>query len=146
MALLATLLALSAPTLLHSFKQRKLEQEATQLLAVTEYARNEAISKGVPMNVWIDAESGSFGVQASDGYEGDEKREKYYSLDPEIHFDPLEAAPDQEGHMILATFDPEGTLSLESATFIHLVNRAPDGISLQQTEDGWGYEIVKEEK
>ena len=145
MALLATLLALSAPTLLHSFKQRDLEKAATQLLAVTEYARSEAVSQGVPMSVWIDPATGDFGVQTSDGYDGDDKRAKTYDLGTEVHFDPVESLADSDGHTILATFDPEGTLDPESLAVLRLVNRADSAISLEQTEDGWGYEIVKEE-
>jgi len=148
MALLATLLALSAPTILHSFKQRNLDQEATQLLAVTEYARNEAISQGVPMNVWLDPASGDFGVQASDGYEGDTTREKAYSLKSDYQFEMEEATADENGRNIMATFDPEGTLDPEiSLVSLRIVNNsdAAAAISLEQTEDGWGYEIVKEE-
>ncbi len=146
MLLLATLLALSAPTILHSFKQRDLEKEATQLLAVTEYARSEAVSQGVPMTVWVRPETGEFGVQASDGYDGEETREKTYTLGANVHFDPVDAAADQNGHTLVAIFDPEGTLDPESSVAaMRLVNRAESGISVEQTDDGWGYEIVKEE-
>jgi len=145
MALLATLLALSAPTILHSFKQRDLEKEATQLLAVTEYARSEAISQGIPMDVWIDPATGCFGVQASDGFDGDESREKTYALNTDVHFDPVSATADQDGHTVIATFDPEGTLDPEnSIDALRIVNRSEAAISFEQTEDGWGYEIVKE--
>jgi hypothetical protein len=145
MALLATLLALSAPTILHSFKQRDLEQEGTQLLAVTEYARSEAISQGVPMSVWINPGTGEFGVHASDGYDGDKAREKTYSLRTDVRFDPVEGVADRDDHTILANFEPEGTLDPESSLdALRLVNRSDSAISLEQTEDGWGYEIVKE--
>ena len=145
MALLATLLALSAPTLLHAFKARDMEQEATQLLAVTEYARSEAISQGVPMSVWIDPATGSFGVRASDGFDGDDTREKIYSLNADFRFDSVEATADQDGHSVIASFDPEGTLDSEtSIASLRIVHRNASVISLAQTEDGWGYEIVKE--
>ena len=54
MVLLATLLAISAPTLSRSFKGRALEQEAVRLLAATVYAREEAVSQSLPMTLWID--------------------------------------------------------------------------------------------
>ena len=145
MALLATLLALSAPTLLHAFTARNMEQEATQLLAATEYARSEAVSQGVPMCVWIDLATGSFGVHASDGFDGDNTREKTYALKADFRFDSAEGTADQDGHRVMSTFDPEGTLDPEnSLAALRIVNRSDAAISLEQTEDGWGYEIVKE--
>jgi len=144
MALLATLLAVSAPLLSRSFKQRALDQEATQLLAATEYARDEAVSQGVPMSVWIDVPNGACGVQAQIGYEGDASREKTWFLPPDVRFDSIEAATDQNGHVIAAQFDPDGTLALESLDSIRLIARTNESITLTQTEDGWGYEIVKE--
>ena len=54
MALLCVILGVAAPSLSRSMRQRNLTQEAARLLAATEYARDEAISRGVPMAVWID--------------------------------------------------------------------------------------------
>ena len=144
MALLATFLALSAPSLKRSFRQRGLEQEATQLLAATEYARDEAVSQGVPMSVWIDPASGSFGVQAVDGFAGDASREKMWFLNKDIHFDSVAADMDQGGHSVVAQFDPEGDLDPESVSSLRIANASDAGVILSQTEDGWGYEIVKE--
>lgn len=142
MALLATIMAISAPSLSRSFHGRNLEQQATQLLAATEYARAEAISQGVPMNVWIDAPSGMFGVQAKDGYEGEVSREKTWALPPEVRFDTVSATNDQSGHSLVATFQPEGTLDIASMDAIRLVLSSGGAISLTQTDDGSGYEIA----
>lgn len=136
MALLVMLLALSVPSFSGSFKARTVEQEAAQLLAATEYARNEAVSQGVPMIVWIDANTGEFGVNAKDGYEGNASREKTFALHPDLHFEL--AQTDTLG------FEPDGTLDSESPDSIKIVSRFNPSISLSQTEDGWGYEIVKE--
>ena len=145
MALLTTLLALSAPTILRSFKGRDLDQDATLLFAVTEYARSEAVSQGVPMSVWIDPGTGSFGVHASDGYAGDARREKTCALSTGVRFDAVEAETDQSGRPVLATFEPEGTLDPESSiAALRLLKGDAAAISLEQTGDGWGYEIVKE--
>jgi len=140
---LATLLALAAPSLSRSFKGHNLEQEATQLLAATEYARDEAVSQGVPMSVWISPETGDFGVQAMDGYEGDALREKTWTLNRDIHFDPVKATTDKSGHTVAAQFEPDGTLDPESLDAIRVIANSEESISLTQTEDGWGYEIVK---
>ena len=144
MALLATFVALAAPSLSRSFKARGLDGEATQLLAVTEYARDEAVSQGVPMTVWIDPTSGHFGVQIKEGFDGDAAREKTWTLGSDTHFDPVDAEAGADSHTVAAEFAPEGTLAPESLAAIRIVARSSDAISLTQTADGWGYEIVKE--
>lgn len=144
MALLATLLAVSAPLLSRSFKLRALEQEATQLLAATEYARDEAVSQGVPMSVWIDIANGACGVTTQSGYEGNPSRERTWFLPADVHFESIAAPTDPSGRAIAAQFDPDGSLDLESVGSISLVARNDESITLTQTEDGWGYEIVKE--
>jgi len=143
MVLLATLLAIAAPRLSRSFRSHNLDQEATQLLAATEYARDEAVSQGIPMTVWIDPENGGFGVQAKDGYEGDVSREKTWTLRPETRFDAANATTDKSGNIVAVQFEPDGTLDPESIDTIRLVAQSEESISLTQTDDGWGYEIVK---
>ena len=144
MALLALILALAAPTLSRSLRQHKLEQEATRLLALTEYGRDEAVSQGVPMVVWIDSASGSFGVEAKTGYDGEEARNKEFSLDPEVHFEVKDAVVTQGGLVNAAEFSPDGTLDLSSVDSMRLIDRNNSAVALSQTEDRWGYEIVKE--
>ena len=141
--LLATILAIAAPSLSRSFRARNLDQEATQLLAAIEYARDEAVSQGVPICVWMDPETGFFGVAAKDGYEGDTTREETWVLKPEIHFDAVKAAADKSGRIIMVQFDPDGTLTPDSLDAIRLISSSDESISLNQTDDGWGYEIVK---
>lgn len=144
MALLATFLALSAPSLSRSFKARGLEQEATQLLAITEYARDEAISQGVPMTVWITPDTGDYGVSIKENFPGDKSREKSISLNSDFRFDPVDATTDSNGHIIAAELEPDGTLAPESLAALRIVNRSEEGISVSQTADGLGYEIVKD--
>src|SRR5438067_13878805 len=68
MAVLATIMALSTPSLSRSLRNRNIEQEAKRFIALTEYARGEAVSQGVPMTIWIDVEAGAFGVEPKAGF------------------------------------------------------------------------------
>jgi len=143
MVLLATLMAVVAPSLSRSLKGRALEHEATRLLAATEYARSEAESQGLPMNLWIDPVGGTYGVCAKDGNPGIPSHEKSWTLAPELRFDLQPAAStDAAGRVVAAAFDPEGTLTPDSITPLILVSRSADRIGLVQTADGWGYEIA----
>lgn len=146
MALMVTILALSAPSLSRSLKARAVNQEATRLLAMIEYARDEAISQGVPMVLWIDAENGHFGAQAKEGYAGNDSRQKEFFLNPAIHFDALDEAAQQGGLTIAVEFDPDGTPDPSSVYSLRLTDQKEESATLTQTDDGWGYEIAKSEQ
>lgn len=140
MALLCVILGLAAPSLSRSIHQHNLDQEATRLLALTEYARDEAESQGVPMSVWIDAATGHFGAEAMPGYEDAGARSKEFTLVDGLRFD-VTGAPRQTD---VAEFMPDGTLDPSSQPSVRVVDRSNAGIGIAQTTDSWGYEIVKD--
>lgn len=147
MALLVVMLAVAAPSLGRSFRQRNLDQQAVRLLALTEYARDEAASQGIPMIVWIDPDSRRFGVDTHTGYTANAARIKEYLLPADVTFDPIDGAQASktEGHGFdVAEFTPDGTLDPASAATIRLSgHNHADGATVTQTADGYGYEIVK---
>ncbi len=143
MLLLATMLAFAAPSLSRSMRQRHLKDEATRLLALTEYARAEAISQGVPMTLWVDANARRFGVSAKTGFTGDARRQREYALDPEIALEIEKVAP-ARGITQAVEFAPDGALDSASTEAIHLSDATESAMTLARTRDGWGYEIVKE--
>jgi len=144
MALLCLILGLAAPSLARSIHQRNLTQEATRLLALTEYARDEAISRGVPMAVWIDTKEGRFGVSAMPGYEDAGARTKTFTLIDGLHFDPKAVVVDASGQTDAVEFEPDGSLDVSSQPSVRLLDRSDSGIEIDQMSDGTGYQIVKE--
>ncbi len=168
MALLVTLAAIAVPRLSRSMRGHNLDQEADCLLALTEYARDEAASQGVPMVVWIDADGGRCGVDAKPGFGpaggGDNARAHEYVLGDDVHLDPVgpgmvPAAPtasptpnanapvstSTHGGVILAEFAPDGTLVPGSVASVRLADRANDALILTQTADACGYEITRDQ-
>ncbi len=144
MAVLSVLLALVAPALSSSFRARDLAAAGAQLLALTEYARDEAISQGVPMDVWVNPVNGQYGVMPKPGYPGDAARNKQYSLSAELHFDAANAAaPSSQSHSA-AEFAPDGSLDPSSASILRIVNLKKAAIAVTETRDGYGYELGKE--
>jgi type II secretion system protein H len=143
MALLAIVAALSAPLLSDSLRQRNLEDEATRLLAMTEYARDEATSQGIPMIISFDQRSQIIAVEPKAGYEGDERRVREFSLGSDIQLAVQDSAAKKRSNAEVAEFTPEGVPSLESAEILELRNRYNGVISVVRTPDRWGYEIVK---
>ena len=144
MAILTTIMAVSLPSIARSFRQHNLEQEAARILALTEYGRDEAISEGVPMTVWIDPEKGLFGVDAAAGYVPGDIHRKQYSLGTDLHFDPVKAALTADGHVEAALFAPDGGLDPSGVDLIRIVDRSDSAMTVARTADGWSYEIVKE--
>lgn len=144
MALVITLLALVAPSLSGSFRHHNLEEEAARLFALTEYGREEAISQGVPMVVWVSPDTGHFGLQEQSGYTGNPAHHKDYCLNPDIHFELTQAPPAQQGVVNAILWTPDGVPDPAGVPSIRLVDRFGSSMTVAQTADACGYEIVKE--
>ncbi len=147
MVILTVVMAIAVPSIARSFRQRNLEQEAARLLAVTEYGRDEAVSEGAPMSVWIEPERGVFGVDAEPGFVPGDVRRKHYALGGDIHFD-LEKTPDaRDGRVEAARFAPDGNMDADGGVdSIRIANRWNSTMTVARTQDGLGYEIAKEAK
>lgn len=142
MALLAVVAAFSAPSLARSLRQRNLDGEAARLLALSEYGRNEAISQGVPMSVWVDPKGQRMGAQPKTGFEGDDARSREFALNADIRFE-LDRTATQGGVIEVMEFSPDGSPSSSSIDAVRLVDRFQSLVTVSRTSDGWSYEIVK---
>ena len=145
MMLLAVVAALAVPSLSRSMRQRNLDEEATRLLALTEYGRDEAVSQGVPMVVWIDAKSQRYGVEPKAGFDADETRTRDYNMNPDVQVE-IDKAAVSGGVVEAIEFAPDGALTSSSVNSVRLVDRFNSVINISRTTDGWSYELVKEAK
>lgn len=143
MALLATLMALAAPSLGRSMHQRTLDQEAIRFLALTEHARNEAISRGVPMVIWVESETGRVGLESKPGYLLPGPRKLEYSLGPDIRLE-LDGRAGVGRNAATIEFGPDGWLVWDSLDWVRLIDRRDSGLLIARGTNGWGYEILKE--
>ena len=128
MALLVTFAALVLPSFSNSFRGQELDNQATAVLAATEYARSEAISQGAAMTFW--ANEGQFGVRGG----AVPAREKTWTLHRDVKFEELP----EESH---AVFQPDGTLDLESVGELKLVHSNSNAVVV--VKNGNGYRIEK---
>ena len=145
MALLAIVAALSAPAMSRSIRSRNLNGEAARFIAATEYGRDEAVSQGVPMTVWIDPATQRFGVEPRAGFEGIESRNREFAVNADIHFE-MDDASAAAGIVQAVEFAPDGVPTLASVETVRLVDRFESEVIVVRTKDGWGYEIQKETK
>jgi type II secretion system protein H len=143
MGLLAIVAALSVPLLSNSLRQRNLDDEATRLVALTEYARDEAVSQGMPMIVSFDQRSRMVTVEPKTGFEGDDHRVLEYALGPDIQL-TVQASQRKYGtNREVVEFTPEGVPTSSSAEALELKDRFNSTVSVAKAANRWGYEIVK---
>ena len=143
MALLAIVAAVSMPSMGRSIRSRNLRGEAARLVAATEYGRDEAVSQGVPMIVWIDAAAQRFGVEPKAGYEGVEARNREFAVNPDVHFEFASGVAVGE-RVTVVEFAPDGAPTLTSLETVRLADRFESTVTVARTKDGWSYEVVKE--
>jgi prepilin-type N-terminal cleavage/methylation domain-containing protein len=119
LALLSSVLALSAPRLAKFFQGRTLVSETKRFVALTRYAQSMAVSEGIPIVLWVDVPSGEYGLEPEAGFALTE------TLSPRLAEDRvyavaegLEIEIEQPGltrrELPRILFLPEGTIGQES--------------------------------
>jgi len=143
MALLAIVMAIAAPSLARSMKERNVDDEAVRILAATEYARSEAVSQGVPMVVWIDPGGRRMGIEPKAGFDGEPSRSREFAWNEDISVEAEQKTANGKT-MDIMEFGPDGAPTLTSTETVKLVDRFGYAVSLARTTDRWSYEVVKE--
>ena len=130
MLLLATLMAIVAPRLTGFFRGRRLDADARRLWALTRYAREEAITRAVPVRVWVTPGEHRYGVEAVPGY-GYTVEARTFDLDAEIAIsvEPT-PAPTAAADPVRLTWWPDGALADGAADALVLQDRT-------HPEDAW---------
>jgi hypothetical protein len=129
MVIISTVLAMAAPSLRGFFGSRKTHDTATSILALTQFARSQAISKGIIYRLnfntrertyWLTAQkSGTFEML-------DTEFGQIFNLPSDIVLE-LKGA-EEEGDEIFLVFTPQGTVT---AGTIRLIDRR--GLTLEVT-------------
>jgi prepilin-type N-terminal cleavage/methylation domain-containing protein len=142
MALLATLMAWVAPSLSRSIRQRHLQEEAVRLVALTEVGRSEAVSRGLPMVVWLEPATGRFGLEARTGFRGLERLQAEYWLGRDVRFD-LGTGWRSPGVQEFVEFGPDGVPALGSVEAVWLVDRFDSSVVVALGTNRWGYDVLR---
>ncbi|MBL9169610.1 MAG: prepilin-type N-terminal cleavage/methylation domain-containing protein [Verrucomicrobiales bacterium] len=80
MSMMLIVLSLIGPSLSGFFRGRTLDSEARRFLALTRFAQARAVSEGIPMILWIDAQQRRFGVESEFSYTGVDEQSKEFAL------------------------------------------------------------------
>jgi type II secretion system protein H len=170
MALLTIVISLTAPRLSRFFHGRTLDSEARRLLALTRSGQSRAVAEGLPMDLWIDAEEGTFGLEAEPSYETSDNKAVDFTLDSGLQLEVVArtvVAPANTPtmnraqristasvarvnlvHANLPTirFLPDGSLGEASPQMLRLTSSDGGSLWLAQAKDGMSYEIRNTEK
>jgi prepilin-type N-terminal cleavage/methylation domain-containing protein len=169
MALLTVVISLTAPKLSRFFHGRTLDSEARRLLALTRSGQSRAVSEGVPMDLWVDAEQGTFGLEAEPSYETSDPKRVDFTLDDGLQLEVVNkttvVAPVNTMsrsrqasvasvprvklvHAGLPTirFLPDGSIGESSPQMLHLTSNDSGSLWLAQSRDGLNYEIRSTDK
>jgi type II secretion system protein H len=170
MALLTVVISLTAPKLSRFFHGRTLDSEARRLLALTRSGQSRAVSEGMPMDLWVDAEQGTFGLQAEASYDTTDPKAVDFALDSGLQLEVVNktvAAPVNTVamnrsrqastasvlrvnlvHANLPTirFLPDGSIGEASPQMLHLSSSDGGSLWLAQGRDGVSYEIRSTDK
>jgi len=141
LALLAAVVALAAPSLAPFFRGRALQEEARRLLALTRYARSEAVSSCVPMELWIETQSGLYGLRPQAGYDlPSEKKPIEFTLHDGLRFEVNAADLNKDGSVTIR-FQPDGTIDDGGLERVILRDSDDAAMEVAQAGLGRGYEL-----
>jgi len=87
MAVLAVVLAVSAPSLSRFFKSRGLDSEARRFMALTRHAQSRAVSEGVPMVLWLESKQRLYGLRADTSFIEQDPMAEQYNVDETVEIE-----------------------------------------------------------
>jgi Tfp pilus assembly protein FimT len=155
MALLAIVLAISAPSLSRFFKSRSLDSEARRFMALTRAAQSRAVSEGVPMVLWFDTKQRTYGLNADKTFvENDTKAEQFTvdaTLEIEVRHssDAIAAGQTSQfknekvdtGGLYTLRFNPDGFVSTSSPEIVVFRQKDNGELWVTQSRNRLNYEI-----
>jgi len=129
MAILVMVVSIVTPMLSRFFGGRKVDLEARRFMSLIHYGRSRAASDGVPVILWVDPRTGTYGLKQQPGYTDNDPRAVDHTvadglkLDVERHTGALPVANSQTGRILTGQtstqskntlaiyFSPDGTVN-----------------------------------
>ena len=129
LALLAVLSGLLVPRLAAFFQGRSLDDEARRLWSLTRYARQLAVTRTVPVAVWVSNTEARYGIEFLPGYgPGSSADPMAFPLPEELEVIPSPSSRDQDEPLTM-TWWPDGSIEADAEAWVLRRTRAP--------EDAW---------
>ncbi len=145
MAILSSILAVSAPALSGFFKGRSLYEESHRLLALTRYARSAALSEAAPAEIRIEVSGGTYGMTLQTPFETKDTQSREFQLADSLEFEADAEYIDEEGRVTIL-FHPDGLMDENNPEEIRVRDGNRTAIILRKMESGIGYILAQEEQ
>jgi Tfp pilus assembly protein FimT len=145
LSLLVVITSIAAPAVSRFIRGRALDTETRRLYALMHLAQSRAVSEGMPMVLWVDDKTGSYGVAAdASGQNGDPKAENL-TMDSALAISVLNTGTGVAttfNSLPAIRFQADGTVDENSPQTLKLTDS--DGFSrwLTETRLRTGYEIT----
>lgn len=143
MGLMVVLISAIAPSLANFFRGRALDSEARRLMALAHAGQSRAVSDGMPMLLWVDAQQRTYGLEQETTSANGDPKAMEFPLDDTVRIVAANASPMRVRDQKLPAirFLPDGTVDEASPESLRL--EASDGSSLilVQATNRLSYEI-----
>jgi type II secretory pathway pseudopilin PulG len=93
MALIVIAVSMVTPRLAGFFRARAIDSEAGQLLSLTRAGQARAAAEGIPMRLWVDAQAGTYGLEAEAGFSDHDAKAEEFTVNEALHIS-IEETPD----------------------------------------------------
>src|SRR3954471_8927212 len=84
MTVLAVAVSITAPALASFFRGRTLDSEARRLLSMTRQGQSRAVSEGIPVELWVNGASQSYGLEAEPTFEPNDPKAASVQMDSDM--------------------------------------------------------------
>jgi prepilin-type N-terminal cleavage/methylation domain-containing protein len=120
MALLCIVTALTAPRLISFFRGRALNEESRRILALAHYAQSRAVAEGLPVILWFDPATATYGQNIQPGYVDLDDRASSFALESSLTLElPAAAEPPPVSEL--------GDENLGLSANLPMIRYTPDG-------------------
>lgn len=89
LALLAIVMAIAAPMLGTFFRGRTLDSEGRRLLALTHTGQSRAVSEGIPMVLWVDAQERTYGLRQEAGWDDKDRKAIDFTMGQDLQVEVI---------------------------------------------------------
>ena len=164
MAVLTIAVCISAPSLSHFFRGRSLDSQARMLVALTRHGQSRAVSEGLPIEMWVDAQKSQIGMEAEPSYDQTDSKAMDFTLEGNVHIEVVSVAAKTSSALGFSTtagtatattpkvtsrhaglprirFLPDGSLGEDSPMLLRLTSNEGDSIWIAQSRSRLNYEI-----
>jgi type II secretion system protein H len=145
LALLVIVTSIAAPAMSRFVRGRALDTEARRLYALMHMAQSRAVSEGQPMLLWLDANTGTYGVAAEGSAQTGDPKAENLNADSTVILAVLNTGtgtPTTFKNLPAIRFLADGTVDENSPQTLKITDSDGFGRVFTETRTHTGYEIT----